>query len=249
MEESNMPLTKYQDEVTNLVNRIDRESLSQRILVDKAVQDTTAAGLTHRVYLSKNPWRTKEISLSFSGAAARTIDISKVTGASVVTGVTDRFWIQTVGSMPQRIDIAENYYFDATTLAAALKAALDANSVFAGLGLTFTVTHNATTKKFSIVNSAATSMNYYASNPRVPVRKNSTAGPLFGLTADQTGATITSDDIADIGTESLLVAEAADTSTSYVVTDPFDFDNDSFLLVETGVAAITVTSKVSYQIV
>jgi hypothetical protein len=246
-----MAIVKYADEVAGLVNRIDRQSLSQRILVSKAVQNTAAVALDHKVYLHDNPWRLKEISLAFSGAAARNITISKLTGASVIQNLTDRFWIRTTGSVPQRIDLTPGFYFDATTLGTELKAQLDGNSVFTGLGLTFTVAYNSTTKVFNITNSGASPMTFYASNPFVPVRKNSTAGGFFGLTADQGPAvTIVSDDVADIGTSTVLVSAAGDTSLSYVVTDPFDFDNDSFLNVVTnGGVAITVTSKVSYQIV
>ena len=244
-----MPLTKYADEVANLVNRIDRQALSQRILVSREVQDISGAGLVHRVYLAKNPWCTKEIALSFSGANARDITISKVTGASVVTGITDRFWIRVVGSVPQRIDLTEQFHFDAAGIAADLEAQLDANQAFSDLGMTFTVNYDGTTKLFSISNSCGLVMNFYASNPFVPVRKNSTAGPLLGFTADQQGVVLTSDEAADVGTEYVLIFEAGDISLTYVVTDPFNFDNDSFLLVETGMANITVTSKVSYQAV
>jgi hypothetical protein len=245
-----MAIVKYADEVAGLVNRIDRQSLSERIIVDKVVQDITALELEHQVYLHDNPWRVKEISLAFSGAAGRDIDISKITGASVIQNLTDRFWIRTANSVPQKIVLTPGFYLTAATLGAELKAQLDANSVFAALGLVFTVAHNAATKQYTITNNLASPMTFYMANTFVPVRRNSTAAGFFGLTADQGPiAAIVSDDVADIGTETILISAAGDTSLSYVVTDPFDFDNDSYLQIATNKAAITVTSKVSYQIV
>lgn len=237
-----MPIKKYADEPVGLYNRIDLQNEAGGVTTSTMVTDITSTGLEHTIELGESKWEVEEVALSFSGAAARNISIAKLSGANIIAGRNDRFWISVAGMVTQRVTLDPGFY-DETTFPVEVKAKLD--SVFSSLSVTFTVAYAA--GKMTITNSGALSMVFYMVNERTGVRKNSTAAANMGFTTDQTGTTLTADVATGIGTSFAVISATGDTSTSYVVTDNITMDSDSRLVVSTSTAAITVTSKITYS--
>ena len=211
-------------------------------------QDLTGNALAYRFSPLKPSWRVKLVTLHFSSAVAKTYSINIETGRGIITGLNDSLWIDMNSSgWAQRIVLAPGFY-DGTTLSAQVKAALEANSVFSGLGLTFTVAYSSTTDLFTITPSAGTIQYYDVYTPQ-NLRRNSTAGHVLGLTADQDGSSLVSDTIVPSLGNKTVVSGATGTESAIVLTTDLNMNIDQALSIDVTAAIVSLDYSANYDII
>jgi len=228
-------------------NRIDVQMREARTYADSGSQDLTGAGMTYSLSQAVPSWKVELVTMHFSGANAKNYSINVETGRGIITGLNDAIWIGVTGAVPQRIVLDQGFY-SGTTLATELQSELNADSVFSGLGVTFTVSWDSATRLFTITPSAGT-ISYVDENTAQAARINSTSGHVLGFTADQSGASIVSDTaVPALGSKTAIVSETANTDTDVALTTEVALDVDSALSIDVSAVALTVDYSVKYRL-
>lgn len=208
--------------------------------------DTTSAAMSVSVW-SPRGWKVMRSSLNFSDTSSKNYSISTMRGVGVVTGLNDRLWLKMDGKSAQQIIIPQGFYSGAE-LALAVAAAMDA-SALPDSGKPFGVTYDSSTNLFSIA-PAAGSIQLFATNTCVNVRRESTAAGAIGFSTDSAKAgTITSDtEVPALGTSIVIVAGTGTNARNVVSTDEIAMTVDNALLIESSIAPVVATYEVVYKI-
>jgi hypothetical protein len=208
-------------------------------------QDLSGSALAVRFSPLKPSWVVSLVTLHFSAAVSKTYAVSVETGRGIITGLNDSLWIDVNSSgWAQRIVIPQGFY-NGSELSTAVQGALDSNSVFSDLGITFTVSYNSGDDTFYITPSSGTIQYYDVYTPQ-NLRRNSTAGHVLGFTADQSGAFIQSDTVVpSLGVKTLMVGKTGTSDTDLIITDPVNLTIDEALTIDVGGS---VSSDVEYGI-
>jgi len=194
-------------------------------------------------------WRIVGLRFDFDSITSRAWSAKVVGGRSVLENLNDFLWFKHPQTLPQKITLDEGFY-TGTELATELTTQLDANAAFAALGITFTVTYDATAGTFDIAPSSGT-VRYLEENAmgHLPERY-SIAGHLFGFNAGTDFlATITSDTVvAGLDSESFIIDETAgDTDLSRYISDPFTLSMDEAIRIESTSVAVVMNYAIDYQ--
>jgi hypothetical protein len=242
-----MGIKYYPDHVQKKRHHVvDVLSREERLRSINGGQDLTGNPLTYRFSPLTPSWRTKLVALKFSSAVSKTYSINIETGRGIITGLNDSLWIDiNTSGWAQKIILAQGFY-NGTELSAQVKTALEANSVFSGLGLTFTVTYSASTDKFTITPSSGTIQYYDVYTPR-NLRRNSTAGHVLGFTADQSAASLVSDTAVPSLGNKTVIAGATGVETSIVLNSAIDMSVDEALSIDVTAAVVSVEYCVTYE--
>lgn len=224
---------------------VDVMANEETVLSAKGSKDITSSALSYRFSPLAPSWTAKTTSMKFSAAVNKTYAVSIETGRGIITGLNDSLWISAGGSSTaEKIVLAQGFY-NGTELSSQVKAALEANPVFSGLSLTFTVTYNTTSDVFTITPSSGT-IYYWNTYTQVNVRRNSSAGHVLGFTADQSGAALVSDTaVPSLGSKSLIVGDTG-TDSNIVVTDAIDLSVDEAVTLESTTGAAVVEYFINY---
>jgi len=203
-----------------VVPAIDREMDKRDPLTSSGRQDINASALD--VTISANTaWQVTSVGFEFNNAKAKDFDATIRNGRKVVTNLNDALWFQIETSLPQSI-VLDPAFYTGTELAAELATQLDANTVFAAAGLTFTVTYTAATGLYTIAPSSG-SLRYLNVNDSQTLRtRDSIAGHLFGFNANTVFAVSISSDTTVYGLDSTggaIVNETASTALNFRNTD------------------------------
>jgi hypothetical protein len=187
-------------------------------------------------------WDVNRVTLHWTTAVAKDFAISVVRGRGIVKGKNDRLFFKVDGVNEQEILLTQGFYTGAT-LATEIKARLDANATFVGIGAApFTVTYAPVTGLFSIAANGAMPLEYFRKAVSLRRLDNwSSAGSVVGLTAD-TGllASVVSDTaVKNLGVVSDYVSGTASTSQNVFATDVVAMSVDDALRVNMGIAAGT----------
>jgi len=210
--------------------------------------DLSAEGAAVEIW-HPGSWNVRRIALHFSSDASKSCAVSICRGAGVVSGRNDTMWFRSDlngagGLPPQSVTIPAGFY-TGDGLAAALKARLDAVTGFSSVA-PWTVTYSVSTGIFSIVPSAG-HVQFYSTNPVVPgVRSRSTAGRMFGLTANaaMSGAISSDSPVAGLGVSTVYISTAA-TATDVVATNEISMTSDNALII----ACEAIASNMAYEVV
>lgn len=242
-----MAIIYYPDHVQKKArNRIDLQMRESTTYTQAGKVDLAASGLTYRFSPVKPSWEVKDVALHFSNGNSKTYSINVETGRGIVTGLNDALWIGVPGCVAQRVLLDAGFY-NGTQLAAQVKAKLDADPVMSALGSVFTVAYAPTTGLFSIQSSLGT-VSYVNANTAVPVRRNSSAGHVLGFTADQSGATITSDtSVPGLGTLT-VVAGTTGTSQDIFLATPIALGVDQAIAISVTAVATVLDYAINYQL-
>jgi len=243
-----MAIKYYPNRIFRAVrNPVDAITKRDTVKSFKGVADITSSAISE-VITPKEDWKVVGIKFAFSNATARNYSVNIIGGRSVLENLNDFLWFQTQNTLPQKITLDEGFY-TGTELAAHLKAKLDANTYFAALGLTFTVTYTAATGIYTITPSSGT-LKYIEFNQTGTLpNQYSIAGHLFGLNEDTSfAASVTSDtSVPGLDSESSIIDETAGTDLSHYNSDPHTLSLDEAIKIETNTAAVTVNYSVDYQ--
>jgi hypothetical protein len=229
------------------VPAIDREMAKRKIEIIQDSKDITAEGIDE-VISAEDGWQLNSIAFEFSDATARDFTASIKQGRKVITDLNDYLWFHTPTTLPQRIILDEGFY-DGTELAAHLKAKMDANTVYAAEGVTFTVTYDTITGLYTITPSTG-QLKYLNFNPAQTFRTtDSIAGHLFGLTEDSSfGASVVSDtSVSGLDSEVLFINESASNALTYYYNEAQVLGVDQALHITSNVANVEVTYTVNYE--
>ncbi len=90
---------------------------------------------------ANSDWQINSVAFTFNNTKSRTYNFSIQNGRKVLTNLNDYLWFHLDTTSPQKITLAEGFY-TGTQLAAELASKLDANTVYSGKSITFTVTYN-----------------------------------------------------------------------------------------------------------
>jgi hypothetical protein len=193
-------------------------------------------------------WRIVGLRFDFDSATGRNWSAKVVGGRSILENLNDFLWFQHPNTLPQKITLDAGFY-TGTELATQLTTQLDANTAFSDLGLTFTVTYDATAGTYDISPSSGT-IKYWEENTmgRLPERY-SIAGHLFGFNVTTSFlATITSDTVvAGLDAEAFIIDETSDTDLSRYISDPFTLSLDQAIRVEADSVAVVMDYAIDYQ--
>lgn len=211
-------------------------------------QDLTGNALTYRFSPLAPTWRTRLVALKFSSATSKTYSINIETGRGIITGLNDSLWIDVNTSGWAQKIILEQGFYNGTELSEQLKTALEANSVFSDLGLTFTVDYSASTDRFTITPSAGTIQYYDVYTPQ-NLRRNSTAGHVLGFTTDQSDSALVSDVVVPGLGNKTVIAGATGTESSIVLNSTIDMSVDEALSIDITEAAVSVEYCATYEVV
>ncbi len=238
-----MPLKKYYDEVAGLPNRIDEQNKRSEEKTVTEIVDITSDAMDFQLTMNSDKWVVKEVALSFSSATPRNFTIAKKSIANIVQHRNDRFWLRSEDKVTTRVTVDPGVY-DAAGLAAEIKSKLD--DAFSDIGTSFVVTY--ASNKFTFDTTTSRDIQYYPINNRTGVRKNSTLGPVIGMTAETLLAnTFFSDTNVDLDTSYTIIGASGNVATSYVLTDELTMDSSSALSITTNTAGVTVTAKITYE--
>jgi hypothetical protein len=244
-----MSITYYADELPRKSKPAIQVQQNERILRSvSGSKDITSSALDVTIWEPSN-WEIADILLTFSTTTPKNYAIQKIIGRGVVTGLNDRFYLRSLDDPPQKIVLDQGFY-NGTQMATELKTQLDANAAFVAAGIApFTVSYNATTGLFTITPAAGT-IQYLHVNDRVPVRRNSTAGPVLGFTANTAlSASVISDTaVAALGTAVDVLSATASANVDIVSNDLLPMDVDQSLAINTNTAAVTASYKVTYRL-
>ena len=246
-----MSILYYPDSlVKKIKSPVERQQSNPPFQVVAGGADLTAADATY-TFSQPADCNIHDVSLYFSNANAKDYAISKAFGKGVVTGLNDVLWFKADGAPEQKIVLDQGFY-DGDELAAELKSQLDSNTAFDNASMTpFTVTYTAITGIFAITPSAG-SIQYFNVNTSIaPFYKNSTAGPLFGLTADVALAASISSDTAVWGLKTVVavVSDTSSTDQNIVSTEVWALDVDSGLRITASTVATLLNYKIIYKLV
>lgn len=194
-------------------------------------------------------WRIVGLRFDFDGATSRAWSAKVVGGRSVLENLNDFLWFKHPQTLFQKITLDAGFY-TGTELAVELTTQLDANTAFSDLGITFTVTYDATAGTYDISPSSGT-IQYAEENPMGSLsNKYSIAGHLFGFNETSAlSATITSDTVvAGLDSESFIIDETAgDTDLSRYISDPFTLSMDEAIRIESTSVAVVMNYAIDYQ--
>jgi len=232
---------------TSPVEEMQRRSTI--LSVEASADLNVGSGLSY-VFAPGAPCEILEIQLNFSAATQRNYEISKVWGRGILAGVNDRLWLKIAQYSEQAITIPAGFY-TGTTLAAKIKDVLDANPDFVDAGASpFTVSYTGSSGVFGITANGSAGLQYFDINTCVPIfRKHSTAGPLIGLTANQSGTTILSDTPAySLNVKNPISTQNSNTDLHVISTDVLVLDSDQGLGLTTSKVAINLDYKIVYKL-
>lgn len=245
-----MPIVYY----PNRVYRAKEPAIDNTMFKSKPVLESgtklTASSALDEIITSDKPWQVNSIAFSFNNATARTFSVSIMNGINIVDDLNDYLWFQITSSLPQRIILDAGFY-TGTELAAELQSKLNANTAFSALSVTFTVAYDTTTGIFTVTPSSGQIKYLNVARQTLPIR-DSIAGHLFGLTADTAFAANVSSDTAvyQLDSESVIISQAANSSTSYVDSTARTLSLDQAIHVESNSGAnVIVGYVVNYEII
>jgi hypothetical protein len=245
-----MSINFYPDSVVKMrTHVVDKLQKPDVLYSFRGMQDITATPLNVTCW-SPRSWEIRRVSLHFSNAVAKTYLGAIAIDAGVVTGKNDTIWFRPNTTGSQNIVLNQGVY-TGTTLAAELKARLDANAAFVAQGATpFTVSYAASTGLFTITANGGKTFSYDNVNVTVPMNRNSRAGNLFGLTADVgPAASITSDTpVMGLGQLTGYIVGSASTDTDIVATDVVSMTVDNAFVLTANTVAATVAYEVVYKV-
>lgn len=236
-------------------NRIQKQTppAIDRVLAKRKPQlirgaANVASTALNTVISANGDWHLNNIKFTFSGATARDFSAKILGGRKVLTDLNDSLWIQHADSLPQSIVLDEGFY-TGTELAAELKAKMDANTSFSALGITFTVSYDATTGLFTITPSSGTIRYLEVNTMTTPRYKDSIAGHLFGFTATTSyGSPIASNEtVFGLNQEAWIVDESSSTVLENFFDDLKILNIDQALHLETNTASVRVEYEVNYE--
>ena len=230
------------------VPAIDREMAKRNPKLVQGAQDLTSEDLDVTISANED-WQLNSIGWQFSNAIARDFAATVKQGRKIVQNLNDYLWFHTPTTLPQRIILDPGFY-TGTELAAELQAKMDANTVYAAAGITFTVAYDASTGLFTITPSSGNIRYLDANRAQSFMTTDSIAGHLFGLTADSSFAGSVVSDTAVFGLDSEVpfVNEAASTSNSYSHNELHTLEVDQAIHLTAGNAvAVTITYVVNYE--
>ena len=239
----NYPNSLYKETVP----AIDRTMAKRDPISSAFSQDVTATALDREI-TANSDWQVDSISFIFSNAVARDYSVKVKNGRKVVANYNNYLWIEAQNYMAEKITLSPGFY-NGTDLATQLQTKLNANSVFSGASITFTVTYTASTGLFAITGS--TPIKYLNANKsRDFMDSGSIAGHLFGFNVTDTAyALTTSSDTAVFGlnTEASIINQVASTATDHFHDDKHLLSIDQALHLESSVAALTIDYTVVYE--
>jgi hypothetical protein len=265
-----MPITYYPDRVQK--RPASYIELSQR--ANKTYHWTGGGADNHTGVLWPNmpEWSIKQISLNFSSSSNKTYSVSKLNGRGIIKGLNDNLWFKANGAPAQNIVLSPGFYtvgadttsssssesdsesessgFIPLVLVDELKAKLDANAAFVELGLApFTVSYSTSTGLFTITPDASEIQFLFRNESKPDVRKTSTGGPVFGLTASTALSSSISSDTSCIGFGLSFVVLTATNSSSRDVslTDDLNMSVDDALSITVTASGMSTSYNVSYK--
>jgi hypothetical protein len=226
---------------------IDRVMAKRTVRLVRGSANVASTALD--AYISANSdWQINSIKFTFNNSSGRNYSADIASGLKVITGVNDTLWFQTTTTLWQRITLSEGFY-TGTALATQLQTKLNANTVYAAAGLTFTVAYSTTTGLFTITPSSGT-MRYLQLNTTQPLPiRDSTGGHLLGLNADTAFAATVVSDTAQYGldNEAWVIDETGSTVTEHFNDDIHILSVDQALHLTTNVAPTIITYEVCYE--
>lgn len=226
---------------------IDRVMAKRDISVVRGRADITSSAMD--VVLSANTgWHVNAVMFTFSNATSRNYSVSVMSGRKVVTNWNDYLWFHHSNSLWQKITLSAGFY-TGTQLATELQSKLNANTEFVSLGVTFTVTYNATTGIFTITPSSGTLKYIQTNNTQQLSDRDSIAGHLFGLNSDSAfGATVTSQTpVYGLNEEAAFIEETASVATEHYNDDLHILEMDQAIHLESNTAAVAINYVVQYE--
>jgi len=230
------------------VPSIDRVIAKRRIKTLSGFKDVAATPLN--VILSCNTdWIIDSVLLDFSSAGPRDYSAAILNGRKILTDLNDAMWIQTSAGGPQRITLDPTFFYSTTTMCNTLKAELDGNAFFAAQGITFTVTFDATTGKFTITPSAGQIRYLNETDVATTLYRDSIGGHIFGFNVDTAwGASATSDTaVWNVGAEANFITATASTVLSHYHDDIHNLNVDQALHLRVELAGVTVNYTIAYE--
>lgn len=230
-----MPITYYPERVQKRpASALDILQKANRTYSWEGGADLDAGDMNATLWPKFPSWSVKQVHLYFSTTDAKDYSISKLVGRGIIAGLNDKLWIRANGAPAQEIVLSPGFYDnDANKLVDELAAQLDANAEFTALGLTpFNVTFTEATGLFEITPAAGNIEFLFTNETTRDIRKTSTGGPVFGLTADTgSGSSIISDSTAfDFGKTFEIVSDTGSASTDVSFMDDIYMSVDDALL-------------------
>ena len=230
-----MPITYYPERVQKRpASAIDILQKANRTYAWEGGADLDAGDMNAVLWPKFPSWSVKQVHLYFSTADAKDYSIAKLVGRGIIAGLNDKLWIKTDGAPAQEIVLSPGFYDnDSNKLVDELAAQLNANAEFIALGLTpFTVTFTEATGLFEIAPTAGDIKFLFTNEATRDIRKTSTGGPVFGLTANSvSGASIVSDSTSfDFGQTFEIVSDTGSAATDVSFTDDIYMSVDDALL-------------------
>ena len=243
-----MAIVNYPNRITKtVVPAIDREMAKRKPQTVTGALNTSAVALNVNI-TANSDWQIDSVAFQFSNANARDYSMNIRNGRKVVAGLNDYLWVQLPTTLGQRIILDAGFY-NGTELALELQAQLDANTVFAAAGITFTVTYNNTTGSFVITPSAGTIRYLETNNTQTIPNYQSIAGHLFGLTATTAfAANITTDTaIPSLNGTAPIIDETASTVRTHYTDDVHYLSIDQAVNLRSSIASLVVNYTVVYE--
>lgn len=215
-----MPILYYADSVYKKYRPVaERLQMESRIL--------TATGTNNATIWHPSPsWEVLSVALQFPSSTAD-YAISKLTGRGIIVNLNDSLWFDAGAYV--RIVIPPGFY-NGATLASALQSAMNANAVLVAAGAApLTASYSLDDQVFRITAGAA--LKYLNDRPSGGSHRHSTAGIVFGLTANQSGTTITSNTaVPSLGTKMQVVGGTA--AYNVMLTDHLAMGVDEALAID-----------------
>ena len=207
-------------------------------------KDTSASALDLRIYKDFE-WEVRSISFNFSGATARDYSAKVMDGVNVVAGANDYLYFKADTTLWQKITLDSGFY-SGTELASELQDKLDANTIFDGLSITFTVTYDNVTGLYEITPSSG-NLEYVQTAPIRLRDRDSIAGHLFGLTEDSVlGSSVVSNSpVKGLDNETGIISQTGGTSTEHYNDDIHKLNMDQAIRIKSSSVALDVTGNVS----
>jgi len=229
------------------LNPVDAITQKNTVHQFKGVQDITASAIDE-VITPLRDWKVVGIKFTFNNATARDYSASIIGGRTVIENLNDFLFFKTSTSFVQKITLDPGFY-TGTELATELETKLDANSAFSNLGITFTVTYDATAGEYTISPSSG-ELQYLEFNSFGALPDQySIAGHLLGFNQDSAlAAAITSDTVvAGLDSVTAVLEESSNTDFSHYNSDIHTLSLDEAIKITTNTAAVEVNYSVDYQ--
>jgi hypothetical protein len=196
-------------------------------------------------------WEIRRVTLHWAASTSKSYSASVCRGRGIVKGKNDRLFFKADGINEQEILLTQGFYTGAT-LAAELKAQLDANTAFQGIAATpFTVSYASGTGLFRIAANGALPIQYfYQATALRRLNNYSSAGRDLGLTQDTALAASISSDTAvkNLGVQLVYLGAAGNTSKDIFGTDTIAMSVDDAFDISLGQVATTGDFELVYRV-